>query len=195
MSGPSKDLDQLKSMWRQEPAGNAWSLQQLRRAARLQTRWLYASIIIESLGAAAATALFVWLASGAETSTGQFAYLAIGVLALAVTSRMLWLRQTVLRARAAAPCEYLELQARRSRVAMQLAWMALIGGPTGVAIGLVMGCWLPSAVTVTALEVTSSGAVALFVIGFAAMLTHAAWVVRRERRRLAATERALRELR
>jgi hypothetical protein len=195
MNDPSMDLDELKSVWRDEPAlDDAASLQALRREAQRQTRRLYATVAVECVGTAAAIGLFVWLAGGAATNAGRFAYLAIGVLALAVQGWMLWLRRKVLRARAAAPHEYLELQAQRSRVAMRLAWLALIGGPVGVVIGLALGRWAPSEATAAAIDVGGRSVVGLLVLGFVAMLAYAAWVVRRERRRLAATERALGEL-
>jgi hypothetical protein len=194
MSDPSMDLDELRSVWRGEPAPDAASLQALRREARVQTRRLYATVIVECLGTVAAAVLFVWLAGGAATAAGRFAYIAVGVLALAVQVWMLWLRRNVLRARAAAPREYLALQAQRSRVALRLAWLALVGGPVGVAIGLALGRWAPSAGVAAAVDVGGRGTIGLLVLGFAAMLAYAAWVVRRERRRLAATERALGEL-
>jgi bacteriorhodopsin len=195
MNDPSMDLDELKSVWRDEPAlDDAASLQALRREAQRQTRRLYATVAVECAGTAAAIGLFVWLAGGAATNAGRFAYLAIGVLALAVQGWMLWLRRKVLRARAAAPHEYLELQAQRSRVAMRLAWLALIGGPVGVVIGLALGRWAPSEGAAAAIDVGGRSVVGLLVLGFVALLAYAVWVVRRERRRLAATERALGEL-
>jgi hypothetical protein len=195
MNDPSMELDELKSVWRDEPAlDDAASLQALRREAQRQTRRLYATVAVECVGAAAAIGLFVWIAGGAATTAGRLAYLAVGVLALAVQGWMLWLRRKVLRARAAAPHEYLELQAQRSRVAMRLAWLALIGGPVGVVIGLTLGLWAPSEGAAAAIDVGGRSVVGLLVLGFVAMLAYAAWVVRRERRRLAATERALGEL-
>lgn len=195
MNDPSMDLDELKSVWRDEPALDAAaSLQALRREAQRQTRRLYATVAVECLGTAAAVGLFVWLAGGAATNAGRLAYLAIGMLALAVQGWMLWLRRKVMRARAAAPHEYLELEVQRSRVAMRLAWLALIGGPVGVVIGLALGSWAPSEGAAVAIDVVGRGVVGLLVLGFVAMLAYATWVVRRERRRLAATERALAEL-
>ena len=194
MSDPLMDLDGLKSVWRDEEAPDAASLQQLRRDAESQTRRLYAAVALECVGTAAGIVLFVWLASGAATAAGRFAYLAVGALALAVQGWMLWLRRNVLRARAAAPREYLELQAQRSRVAARLAWLALVGGPVGVAIGLALGRWAPSEGIAVAVDVSGRGVIGLLVLGFVAMLAYAAWVVRRERRQLASTERALGEL-
>ena len=195
MNEPSMDLDLLKSVWRDEPVrDDAAALQALRRAAQRQTRRMYAAVVVECLGTAVAIGLFVWLAGGAETNAGRAAYLAIGVLALVVQVWMLWLRRRVLRARAAAPHEYLALQAHRSRVAMRLAWLALIGGPAGVVVGLVLGRWAPSETTAAAIDAGGPGAVVLLVLGFAAVLAYAVWVLRRERRQLAATERALGEL-
>lgn len=196
MNEPSMDLDELKSVWRAESARvDAGSLRALRLEAQRQTRRLYATVVVECLGTAAAIGFFVWLAGGAATAAGRFAYLAIGVLALAVQGWMLWLRRTVLRARAEAPHEYLELQAQRSRVAMRLAWLALISGPIGVVVGLALGSWAPSDGVAVAMDAGGRSVGALLVLGFVAMLAYAAWVVRRERRRLAATERALGELR
>lgn len=146
------------------------------------------------MGTAAAIVLFVWLAGGAATAAGRLAYLGIGGLALAVQVWMIWLRRQVLRARAAAPKEYLALQAQRSRVAIRLAWLALVGGPVGVAIGLALGRWAPSDGVAAAVDVGGRGTIGVLLLGFVAMLAYAAWVVRRERRRLAATERALGEL-
>ena len=194
MSDPSMDLDDLRSVWRDAAGPDAASLQQLRRDAVLQTRRLYAAVALECVGTAAAMVLFVWLAGGAATAAGRLAYLGVGVLALAVQVWMIWLRRKVWRARAAAPREYLELQAQRSRVAMRLAWLALVGGPVGVAIGLVLGRWAPSDGVAAAVDVGGRVAIGLLVLGFVAMLAYAVWVVRRERRRLAATERALGEL-
>jgi H+/Cl- antiporter ClcA len=194
MSDPSMDLDELRSVWRDAAGPDAASLQQLRRDAVSQTRRLYAAVALECMGTAVAIVLFVWLAGGAATAAGRLAYLGVGVLALAVQVWMIWLRRQVLRARAAAPREYLALQAQRSRVAVRLAWLALVGGPVGVAIGLVLGRWAPSAGVAAAVDVGGRGTIGLLVLGFLAMLAYAAWVVRRERRRLAATERALGEL-
>ena len=51
MNDPSMDLDELKSMWRDEPAlDDAASLQALRREAQRQTRQLYATVAVECLG-------------------------------------------------------------------------------------------------------------------------------------------------
>jgi threonine dehydrogenase-like Zn-dependent dehydrogenase len=194
MSDPSMDLDELRSVWRDTVGPDAASLQQLRRDAVSQTRRLYAAVALECMGTAAAIVLFVWLAGDAATAAGRLAYLGVGVLALTVQVWMIWLRRKVLRARAAAPRDYLVLQAQRSRVAVRLAWLALVGGPVGVAIGLVLGRWAPSKGIAVAVDVGGRGAIGLLVLGFVAMLAYAAWVVRRERRRLAATERALGEL-
>lgn len=196
MNDPTMDLDELKSVWRDEKApGDAASLRALRLEAQRQTRRLYATIAVECLGTAAAVGFFVWLAGGATTTAGRIAYLAIGVLALAFQGWMLWLRRKVLHARAEAPHEYLELQAQRSRVAMRLAWLALISGPIGVVVGLALGSWAPSDVAAQTMGAAGRSVGVLLVLGFVAMLGYAAWVVRRERRRLAATERALGELR
>lgn len=195
MNEPSMDLDPLKSVWRDERVrDDAAALHALRRAVQRQTRRLYAAVVLECLGTAVAIGLFVWLAGGAATNAGRFAYLAIGLLALVVQVWMLWLRRRVLRARAAAPHEYLALQAHRSRVAIRLAWLALIGGPAGVVVGLVLGRWAPSQAAAAAIDAGGRGGVVLLVLGFAAVLAYAVWVLRRERRQLAATERALGEL-